>query len=251
MPVAPESGIGKRLAAARARQGLSIEEIAWRLRIRPELLRALEDEQFSELGHHGFVRTHLRSYAKALGVDVAEIVRAYRRRHEPSEPSPLEALDAKHRVARKQRPRSRWLLAGVVAASLLFAAGVVGFLRGPGARPLASAGTLPAGPRVLFEQASRGLSPVGAAAPVTARIAAVAATTVKVVVDGKRTFEGTLAPGASGLYTAKRIIEVVVADVRAVRIWANGEAVSGLVTGRWRGTIVRSGLIGAIPRAKP
>ncbi len=242
MPATPERGIGSLLRHARSERGLSIEEVAWRLRIRPEKLRALEDEQFSHIGHEGFVRAHLRSYAKAVGLDAGEIVRLYRRRPESQDLSPIQALDQKNRVARKQRPRSRWVPAAAIASVLLIAASVVGFLRGPGAGHDVRPSTFPAGPRVAFEQASRAVKPL-TSEQVRVRIAAVKATQVTVVVDGKRTFQGTLSPGASQVYTAIKSVLVSVDDSRSIQIWTNDARYTPPAAGRWQGTFGRFGLV--------
>lgn len=239
MPVAP---IGSLLRDTRTARNMSIEDVAWRLRIRPEILRALEDEDFASLGHHGFVRTHLRSYAKVLGLDTGDVLRTYRKLHEPKgAPTPLEALDEQDRVARKHRPRPRWMLAACLAAALLIAGSLAGFMRSQGTKPVAQPSKLPAGPR-LIEQASRALSPAKTE-QVVVRIAADRATQVLVTVDGKRTFEGVLAPGASQLYSGARTIDVEVADMKAVAIWANDVRVTPVSSGAWRGTFGRFGLV--------
>jgi len=221
LPVASESGIGALLSEARTARNLSIEELAWRLRIRPELLRALEADAFDELGHHGHIRTHLRSYARILGLDAAEILRAYERLHEPVHTSPLSALDEQDRAARKHGHRSRWLRAAVVASALLIAGSVFGVINGPGGDATPSAR-----PSARVQQAARAVKPLNQAEnPVSVRIAATAATAVRVVVDGKVAFEGTLSPGASQLFTGARVIHVTVADAGAVSMWANASPV--------------------------
>lgn len=236
-----DAGIGARLQQARTDQSKSIEEVAWRLRIRPEILRALEDEAFGDLGHHGFVRTSLRSYAREVGLDAGEILRAYRRRHEPSgSPSSLQALDLRRKRASKQGPRPRWVAAACVASVLLITGSVVGVLRGPSPKPQAQPVSFPAGPRVS-EQASRAFQRA-AAEQVVVRIASQRATQVRVIVDGKRTFEGVLAPGASQLFTGTRTIDVRVADVAAVTIFANEKRVTPVTSGIWEASFTRFGL---------
>lgn len=243
MPNQQDGSIGALLRDARQSRGHSLEEVAWRLRMRPDVLRALEEESFDEVGHTGFVHTHLRSYARLLGLDAGDIVRRYRRMHEPAASS-ITMLDAAEKVSRKHLPRSRWMLAAAVAAICLVSASLVGVLRGPGA-PAPSAArssTSPAGPRLKFEPASRGLSPVQTDS-VTVRIAAVRATGVTIVIDGKRSFAGTLAPGASQVFTGTKSIAVSVTEARAVQIWANDARIAPGVTGWWHGTFVHSGLL--------
>lgn len=221
MPVASESGIGSRLREARTGRNLSIEELAWRLRIRPELLRALEADAFDELGHHGHIRTHLRSYARILGLDSGDILRAYERLHEPVATSSLSALDEADRAARKHGQRSRWLRAAVVASVLLIAGSVLGVLKGPGGDAQPSAR-----PSARVQQAARVVKPLSQAEDaVTVRIAGVAATTVRVLVDGKVAFDGILSPGASHLFGGDRVVRLTVGEGSAVSMWVNDQLV--------------------------
>lgn len=239
MPVARESGVGARLRAARTGRNLSIEDLAWRLRIRPELLRALEADAFDELGHDGHIRTHLRSYARILELDPAEILHAYKSLHESDDTSPLSALDEQDRAARKHGPRSRWLRAAVVASALLVAGSVLGVLKGPGgdATPAAK-------PSARVQQASRTVKPLNQTQDaVSVRIAAKGSTAVRVVVDGKVVFDGTLSPGASQLFGGSRLIHLVVADTSAVTMWID-DAPYAAPAGRFDAYIGRHGVIG-------
>jgi len=234
-----ESGVGARLSRARTERNLSIEELAWRLRIRPELLRALEADAFDELGHHGHIRTHLRSYARTLGLDSGEILRAYRSLHEPDDQSPLTALDEKDRAARKHGPRSRWLRAAVVASILLIAGSVLGVLKGPGGDA-----TPASRPSARVQQASRAVKPLSQAEDAVAvRIAAKAATGVRVIVDGKIVFDQILSPGASQLFGGDRLIHVIVVDASAVSIWANDLPLAA-PAGRFEAFVGRHGIVG-------
>ena len=68
---------GARLAAAREQAGLSLNEVAERLRLDIGTLQALEAGRFEALGAAVFVRGHLRHYAELLGLPVEEIEAAY------------------------------------------------------------------------------------------------------------------------------------------------------------------------------
>ncbi|GAC1411478.1 MAG: hypothetical protein NVSMB57_06290 [Actinomycetota bacterium] len=238
-----ESGIGSILRDARQSRGHSVEEIAWRLRIRPDVLRSLEDDSYESIGHTAFVRTHLRSYAKALGLDAAEVVRRYRRIHEHEVSSPIAALDEAEKIGRKHVPRSRWFLAAAVAAAFFLVASMLGILGGKSSTSVASRPPVfPVGPRIQFEPASRALAPARTE-QVVVRIASVKATTLTIVVDGKRSFSGTLAPGASRLFTGINSIDLAVDDVSALQVWATDVRVTPAVRGAWHGTFGRAGLV--------
>ncbi|MDH5821456.1 DUF4115 domain-containing protein [Luteimonas sp. RD2P54] len=64
----PEQGSGDRLRQARADAGLSVVEVAARMRVPVRVVESLEAEDWSRLGAPVFVRGQLRSYARALGL---------------------------------------------------------------------------------------------------------------------------------------------------------------------------------------
>ncbi len=71
---APQVGPGKRLREAREAAGFSREEVAARLRLRLDLIRALEEDDQASLPPATFVSGYLRSYARLLELPVDEIV---------------------------------------------------------------------------------------------------------------------------------------------------------------------------------
>ena len=71
------SNPGARLAAAREQAGMTLNEVAERLRLDIATLQALEAGRFESLGAAVFVRGHLRHYAELVGLPVEEIEAAY------------------------------------------------------------------------------------------------------------------------------------------------------------------------------
>jgi cytoskeletal protein RodZ len=223
-PVAPTS-IGPKLRKARIDRSLSIEETAWRTRIRPDLLRALEDEDFDSIGQQSFVRRHLSSYARFLGIDPAEVVEEFRSLQDEPEPSSIEELDRKNREAPKPK-RPKWLIAAAISGAALAVAASVGALGGQTERPAAKAAPLPAHvstPKASLSQAPKARPPVTAAqAKVTLAVSAVSATRVSILADGTQVFDGTLYSGESRTFRARSTIDVVAADGSTVRLMLNG-----------------------------
>ncbi len=62
---------GARLARARERAGITLEQASARLKMPVRVLRSLENDEWQS-GPTVFVRGHLRSYAKMLGVDIEQ-----------------------------------------------------------------------------------------------------------------------------------------------------------------------------------
>lgn len=68
---------GTVLREARERKGYDVQSAARRLRIRPDILRALENNDFSRLPARGYTRNMVNAYAKLVGLNPADITRMY------------------------------------------------------------------------------------------------------------------------------------------------------------------------------
>ena len=68
---------GTGLREARERKGYDVQSAARRLRIRPDILRALENNDFSRLPARGYTRNMVNAYAKLVGLNPADITRMY------------------------------------------------------------------------------------------------------------------------------------------------------------------------------
>ena len=114
--MSPRAGLaspGALLRTAREASGLSIEEVADRLRLNEALVLAMEEDRFGLLGAPVFARGHLRNYAVLVGAAEAEIMAAFDIGDVP-EPTFLPAL---YRTpVERRRVRASWVVAGAVLA---------------------------------------------------------------------------------------------------------------------------------------
>ena len=94
--------IGETLREARMRERIDVSEIEAQTKIRAKYLRALENEEWDLLPGPTFVKSFLRTYAAALGLDGKALVEEYRLHYErPSEPpEPIVSSPRKVRVPR-------------------------------------------------------------------------------------------------------------------------------------------------------
>ena len=69
----PQVGVGIRLRAAREAAGITIPELAARLHVLARIVEDIESEHFERLGARVYVRGHLRSYAREVGLPWREI----------------------------------------------------------------------------------------------------------------------------------------------------------------------------------
>lgn len=68
---------GKILRETRERKGYDLTTVARRLRIRPDILRAIEAGDFSTMPPQGYTRNMVNAYARILGLNPTEIVNMY------------------------------------------------------------------------------------------------------------------------------------------------------------------------------
>ncbi|WP_444676786.1 RodZ domain-containing protein [Halomonas sp. E19] len=114
------SSPGELLRRERETQGLSVEEVATALNLRPAVVVGLEADNYEQVPIAAYRRGYLRAYARLLGIDDGPILAAYRHS--------FGGQETEHRVTPVQvtRPPSRiaaWLFKLV---TLLVIAGLIG-----------------------------------------------------------------------------------------------------------------------------
>jgi hypothetical protein len=116
--------IGAQLREARMRARIDITDMEVETKIRAKYLRALENEEWDALPGPTYVKSFLRTYADALGLDAKRVVEEYKLRHErPADADlhPIRPPSARDRRRRDQRRRGVpiGLLIGVVLIGIL------------------------------------------------------------------------------------------------------------------------------------
>jgi cytoskeletal protein RodZ len=84
--------IGETLRDARMRARIDVSEIEAKTKIRAKYLRALENEEWGLLPGPTFVKSFLRTYAEALGLDGKALVEEYRLNNENPSDASLEPI---------------------------------------------------------------------------------------------------------------------------------------------------------------
>jgi len=141
--------IGETLRDARMRARIDVSEIEAKTKIRAKYLRALENEEWSLLPGPTFVKSFLRTYAQALGLDGKALVEEYRLSHEHPSEAALEPIVSSPQHSRSHAPgggrspigSSRAYMAIVGVVGLLIVLLIVGLLTGGG-------GSKPSGSKV-------------------------------------------------------------------------------------------------------
>jgi cytoskeleton protein RodZ len=129
--------IGDTLREARMRARIDVSEIEAQTKIRAKYLRALENEEWDLLPGPTFVKSFLRTYATALGLDGKALVEEYRlhfeRASEPPEPivaTPRRGVGRAARGPSGGPSRGYLALVGVVGVVIVLL--IVGLVSGGG-----------------------------------------------------------------------------------------------------------------------
>ncbi|MFE9256868.1 helix-turn-helix domain-containing protein [Streptomyces sp. NPDC006879] len=233
--------IGHVLKQARIRAGLTVDEVSGTTRVRIPIVHAIEQDDFSRCGGDVYARGHVRTLARAVGLDPEELVERFDADHggRPAPTSAAPMFEAER--IRPERRNPNWTAAMV--AAIVAVIGFVGFTLLGGtdadrAQPVAegSASPQPAAPKPSAK-------PVAPAAekpdPSDSAIAAAPRdlVTVKLTADGGESwisakdhngrllFDGTLQEGDSKTFTDKESIDLVLGNAGAVQLFVNGQQI--------------------------
>jgi cytoskeleton protein RodZ len=202
---------------------MSIDQAARALHLEESVLQALEDERFAELGAPVFVRGHLRSYARLLGLAEDGVLEAYRVADPASETVPRVAREIEKPLAASPGPYAVAIGVGVLILAIV--AWLVGSQGGPVATPAAPVAlpeTVP-GPEPL------GAAPIEPAADPAAGIAGLIrveleftqASPVEIDAAGGRAADGDQPAGTALLLELAPPIDILLGNAPGVRVRVN------------------------------
>lgn len=232
-----KSTFGEHLKREREMRGVSLQEISAATRISTRFLDALENEQWERLPGGVFNRGFVRSVAHFLGLDEEALIAEYA---EATNDQPEVAVWADRTPAKPRRRGRAW----VAAVLVLAAAGTIGWTYWQN-RALVEAWVhpvvVPPPPVVSAPPSPPPQTPDPAAAgtpatqvPATAgealelKVDAGRETTLIVLVDGKKEFEGRLAAGQQRRFRAKERLEISGGNSSALLLELNGLTVPPL-----------------------
>ncbi|WNI18363.1 helix-turn-helix domain-containing protein [Actinacidiphila sp. ITFR-21] len=231
--------VGRALAQARIAAGLSVDAVSTTTRVRVPILQAIEQDDFSRCGGDVYARGHIRTLARAVGIDPEPLVEQYAAEHSAeTAPAPVAPLYEAERIRSEPR-RPNWTAAMV--AAIVAVVGFVGYtvVSGDGGdgdtsatSPTASpSSTGPSGRSPQANGVPKPPVPSGsaiAAAPpgkVTVKASAEGGTSWIQATDGngKQLFQNSLKKGESVTWTDDRKIKLVVGNAGAVQLFVNGK----------------------------
>ncbi|WP_028838266.1 MULTISPECIES: helix-turn-helix domain-containing protein [Thermomonas] len=243
------AGCGERLRIAREAAGLSIDDVAARLRMPHRVVRSLENEDWSRLGAPVFVRGQVRSYSRLLGLTTAPMMDALM----------VGQVEPTKLVSRTHIPKAQWwaeqigrrLVYIVLTLSLAIPVWVATRQHLAGTAEGVAALDAPADPAAPAEpEADRtprtvvaSMTPVAANAQ-PAAVKALAAdaeivvrtsakTWLEVVANDGSTLAKELLPaGAERRYAASQVRRMTIGNASAVALESRGRPVDALANAR-------------------
>lgn len=153
---------GARLASQRQSAGLGVTDVAAQLRLHPNQVRAIEQEDLARLPAPAYVRGFVRSYARMLKIDPSPLLSDLNAKLEPAPESVIEGGVTDYSAAlaaSRERKFPQWMFGG--ALLVLIALGVVGWLATQQKQPTSPTPVAVATPPTVLVQA-----PTEPAAPV-------------------------------------------------------------------------------------
>ena len=113
--------VGELLRSEREAQGKTVEEVARVTKMSTLIVTALENDHFSALPAPVYVKGHLRTYARHLGLDEDEVVDTYLRFTQQQENEELDEWDVVELELHeeKQRAGRRWVWIAVAVAAVV------------------------------------------------------------------------------------------------------------------------------------
>lgn len=225
--------VGANLRAARDEAGIPIEDLSRATRIRAQLLRQIESDEFGACGGAVYARGHIRSIATHLGLDPAPFLADFEREHGVESGPRAREIFERPVVAKPERTGPNWTAAMTVAAAVLLVVALISVFNSKPAptgerlanptvespSPSAAPSIAPPGPEPSVDPLA-GLVKAGG---VFVRVRIVNSRSwVAAVADGKQVFGRTLAAGAVVDFQATRLIRLTLGNAGAVQLIVNG-----------------------------
>lgn len=219
--------VGELLRKAREAQGKTVEEVAKITRMSAGTIEALEDDRYNALPAAVYVKSHIRAYARFLGLDEQTVLDRYLRfteQQETKEPDEWDAVELQYSQTRKTASKRRLVILAAAAVTVVVVLVAVWLARretpaGDG-QAVVEGGPVAATRDTTIEWRKLGLTAV-----------AKQRTWVRVVADGRSLGDITLAVGERHSWQADREFVLDVGNGGGLDLYLNGEYLGTAGTG--------------------
>lgn len=217
--------LGERFRAAREARGLSLSDVADRVRIRSLYLAAIEEERWSAIGVPVYIRGFLRTYARFLGLDPEEAVAEFNR----SQPESAQPRSAGGASAELQEPAPRrtrlaiWIAAAVavVLVAVVVYQELTFHQEQAAMAPIVTPSPSPSAAISAAPAAAPSPTP-GLGGSKSLALVLSAPSWLRVTVDGSVSMEGTFPAGTSKTFHGKNAL-VRIGNAGGVEVYVDGQ----------------------------
>jgi cytoskeletal protein RodZ len=229
--------LGEFLQQARENAGLSVDELAHIVNVRPGLIRAMESNDFLPCGGDTYARGHIRNISQLTGINAQELLAMYDAEHSVDSRSiHSQLIDNNAAAIRKENRKLSWKVLVGASLSIVVLIGIAQFAIG--AIDSESATT-----SMVIEKAEPTQTPTplptASAAPtattstvnneLTLSIAATRGNSnIDVVIGGVSVYKGPLFQGESKSFVGRDSISVYLGNSGDLDLTLNGEKLAPL-----------------------
>jgi cytoskeletal protein RodZ len=227
--------IGDALAEARRQAGLTITQVSQRTCIRETIIRGIERSDFSACGGDFYARGHIRSIARAVGLDPEPLIREYdATQGAPQAITAADVFEPSTPIKIKDRRRPNWSLAMLVALAVIVGIATYHFLSAP-TKPGSDAAGQTAATAPHTAPAHDPSKKKSSVATTTSKahhshhmVIGIAAVRSDCWVElttksGHLIFEGVIPAGTSRTWTEHKSVSLIIGDPPAVTLTVNGK----------------------------
>jgi cytoskeletal protein RodZ len=229
--------LGEFLQQARENAGLSVDELAHIVNLRPGLIKAMESNDFLPCGGDTYARGHIRNIAQITGSNAQELLAIYDADHSVDSRSiHSQLVDNNAAAIRKENRKLSWKVLVGASLSIVVLIGVAQFAIG-------GFDSEPATTSMVIEETEPSQtptpSPTASAAPPTSSSTmsneltlSIAATrgnsNIDVVIGGVSVYKGPLFQGESKSFVGENSISVYLGNAGDLDLTLNGEKLAPL-----------------------
>jgi cytoskeleton protein RodZ len=231
--------LGEFLQKAREDAGLSVDELAHMVNLRPGLIKAMESNDFLPCGGDTYARGHIRNIAQITGVNPQELLAMYNADHSVDSRSiHAQLVDNNAAAIRKENRKLSWKVLVGASLSIVVLIGVAQFAIG-------GFDSEPATTSMVIEETEPSQTPTptptptASAAPTTSSSTmsneltlSIAATrgnsNIDVVIGGVHVYKGPLFQGEAKSFADDVSISVYLGNAGDLDLTLNGEKLAPL-----------------------
>jgi cytoskeletal protein RodZ len=229
--------LGEFLQQARENAGLSVDELAHIVNLRPGLIRAMESNDFLPCGGDTYARGHIRNISQITGSNAQELLALYDAEHSVDSRSiHAQLVDNNAAAIRSENRKLSWKVLVGASLSIVVLIGVAQFA-------ISAVDSEPAATSMVIEKAEPTQtptpSPTASAAPTTPSSTvnneltlSIAATrgnsNIDVVIGGASVYKGPLFQGESKSFVGRDSISVYLGNAGDLDLTLNGEKLAPL-----------------------